>query len=98
MYLLWGLVTHFVLFFFHRFLCFLTNIIKEVFWFHSHLRIDLVNGPVPGPTSSTRRGPSTRAIVLVMALESAGDDGHTEPVLRKLRMASVRKSSTGRSC
>jgi hypothetical protein len=38
-----------------------------------------------------------RAIVLVIVFARIGDDGHTEPVDRKLRMASVRKSSTAGS-
>jgi hypothetical protein len=44
------------------------------------LRIAFVNGPVPGPTSRTRRGPWIRAIDLVMARARIGDEGHTEPV------------------
>ena len=61
-------------------------------------KIDLVNGPVPGPTSRMRRCPSMRAMVLVIAFARIGDDGHTEPVWRKLRMASVMKSSTETPC
>jgi len=61
----------------------------------SFLRIALVNGPVPGPTSRMRRLPSTWAIALVIARARIGELGHTDPVSRKLRMASVRKSITG---